>query len=345
MIEGDRRANRLLQGFLYGALAMCSVGPAAVADEIFQGKSINFVIGYSGGGGYDTYSRLVAAHLGKHLPGNPSVVAVNMPGANSLRATNYLYNEAPRDGTAIGMIDQAIYLNQVLGLPQLRADVTKFGWIGRIVSNSSVTFSWHLAAAKTIQDTLRHELITAVGGAASQLNFLALNSVVGTKLKLITGYAGAGDEKIALERGEIEAMSEPWPIIKTTLADWIKSRKINLLVQSGMEKNVGLDHVPSMVDLARNDADREVLTLFSTPSVIGRSLVAPPGLRPEILAALRTGFMETMKDPDLLRDFGRAKLDLEPLSGADLQAVIIKAGNYPPDVIARAKKIAAFGSR
>ena len=268
---------RMIRLGLLLALPMGLVSGAA-AQDFYQGKTVNFVIGYPVGGGYDTYSRLIAAHLGDHLAGHPSVIPLNMPGAVTIRATNYLYNEAPKDGTVVGMIDQAIYLNQILGTAQLRADAVRFNWIGRLVSNSAVLYAWHLSPVKKIEDTFTRELIVAAGGVSSRLNWLVLNTVVGTKLKLISGYPGTGEERIAMERGEIEAMSQPWPIIKTELAQWLAEKKISLLVQTGVDKNPGLTGVPRMIDLAKNQEDAALLSLFSTPSTIGRSVVAPPGL-------------------------------------------------------------------
>jgi tripartite-type tricarboxylate transporter receptor subunit TctC len=155
-------------------------GGSAAAADFYQGKTISLIIGYPVGGGYDTYSRLVSAHLGRHLAGRPSVIAVNMPGAATIRATNYLYNEASKDGTVIGTVDQGIFLNQILGLPQLRADTAKFNWIGRIVSNSAVLYAWHGSPVKKIDDAFARELIVAATGA-SRLNWVVLNTVVGTK--------------------------------------------------------------------------------------------------------------------------------------------------------------------
>jgi tripartite-type tricarboxylate transporter receptor subunit TctC len=312
----------------------------ARADDFYRGKTVNFVIGYPVGGGYDTYSRLVAAHLGAHLAGHPTVVALNMPGAVTLRATNYLYNEAPRDGTVVGMIDQAVYLNQILGTPQLRADATRFSWIGRIVSNSAVLYAWHLAPVKKIEDALTHELIVGADGVSSRLNWHVLNSVVGTKLKLISGYPGTGEARLAIERGELEAVSQPWPIIRNELAQWLAEKKISLLVQTGADKTPGTEDVPRMIDLAKSSDDRALLALFSTPSTIGRSVVAPPSLPAERLAELRAAFLETLRDPALLRDAERAKLDLDPLAGEALQAAVASAGNFSPELIARAQRIA-----
>jgi tripartite-type tricarboxylate transporter receptor subunit TctC len=330
----------LLSSLFLSLLLNLGLITGAAAQDFYQGKTVNFVIGYPVGGGYDTYSRLVAAHLGQHLAGHPNVVPLNMPGAVTIRATNYLYNEAPKDGTVVGMIDQAIYLNQILGTAQLRADATRFNWIGRIVSNSAVLYAWHLSPVKTIQDTFARELIVAAGGVSSRLNWLVLNSLVGTKLKLISGYPGTGEERIAMERGEIEAMSQPWPIIKTELAQWLTEKKISLLVQTGVDKNPGLTGVPRMIDLAKNDDDAALLKLFSTPSTIGRAVAAPPGLPPERVAELRRAFVETMSDPAFLRDVERAHLDLEPLAGDALQAAIANSGKFSPELIARAPRIA-----
>ena len=325
-----------------GLLLALPIGLAsgAAAQDFYQGKTVNFVIGYPVGGGYDTYSRLIAAHLGDHLAGHPSVIPLNMPGAVTIRATNYLYNEAPKDGTVVGMIDQAIYLNQILGTAQLRADAVRFNWIGRLVSNSAVLYAWHLSPVKKIEDTFTRELIVAAGGVSSRLNWLVLNTVVGTKLKLISGYPGTGEERIAMERGEIEAMSQPWPIIKTELAQWLAEKKISLLVQTGVDQNPGLTGVPRMIDLAKNQEDAALLSLFSTPSTIGRSVVAPPGLPGPRVAELRRAFTETLRDPAFLRDLERAHLDLEPLTGEELQAAVAGARNFSPELIARAQRIA-----
>jgi tripartite-type tricarboxylate transporter receptor subunit TctC len=326
---------------LLGMLAVgCMLHGTAGAQDFYRGKTINFIIGYPVGGGYDTYSRLIVAHLGRHLAGNPNIVPLNMPGAVSIRAANYLYNEAPKDGTAIGMIDQSIYLNQILGLPQLRADIAKFNWIGRIVSNSSVLFAWHASPVKTIQDAQSRELIVAATGAASRTNWAVLNAVVGTRLKLISGYSGTGESRLALERGEVEAMSQPWPIIKTESAHWLAERKINLLVQTGADRNPGLREVPSMVELAKNADDLALLNLFASPATVGRSVVTPAGVPPERVAELRRAFAAMLRDGALIRDIERTKLDLEPLDGEELQAAIAGAGAFPAQLIARAQRIA-----
>jgi len=321
-------------------LALLPLGSAAAgAQEFYKGKTVTFVIGTAPGGGYDTYSRLIAAHIGKHLPGQPSVVSQNMPGAAMIRATNYLYNEAPRDGTVIGMIDQAVYLNQILGLPQLKADVTKFNWIGRLISNSAVLYAWHTAPVKKIEDTYTHELVVSTSGAASRMNWLVLDNLLGLKLKLINGYQGSADSRLALERGEVEALSQPWPVLKVENPEWLRDKKINLLLQTGTDKNPELPQVPRMIDLARNDGERAILQLFSSPSTVGRSVMAPPGLPAERVRELRQAFMDALKDPALLAQVKQAKLDLDPLPGDELQAAITGTGDLPADLVAKARAI------
>src|SRR5262249_44341812 len=209
----------------------------AHADDFYKGKSISLVIATATGGGYDTYARLVARHLGRHIPGEPIIVPQNMPGAAGIRAANYLYAAAPKDGTAIGMLDQATHLDQVLGTPSLTADAARFNWIGRILSNSPVLSAWHLAKVKRIEDALTSELIVATSGSASRLNWTVLNNVVGTRLKLITGYQGSSDSRLAMVRGEIDALSQPWPVLKVEGEQLLRERQINLLVQTGADQH------------------------------------------------------------------------------------------------------------
>jgi tripartite-type tricarboxylate transporter receptor subunit TctC len=321
-------------------LALALLGaPGAGAEDFYKGKTVTFVIGTAPGGGYDTYSRLIAANIGRHLPGQPNVVSQNMPGAAMIRATNYLYNEAPRDGTIIGMIDQAVYLNQILGLPQLKADVTKFNWIGRLISNSAVLYAWHTAPVKKIEDVYTHELVVSTSGAASRMNWLVLDNLLGMKLKLINGYQGSSDSRLAIERGEVEALSQPWPVLKVENPEWLRDKKINLLLQTGADKNADLPQVPRMIDLAHNDGERALLSLFSSPSTVGRSVIAPPGLPAQRVSELRQAFMDSLKDPAFLAQVKKANLEIDPLPGEELQAAIAGSGELPPDLVAKARAI------
>ena len=202
-----------------------------------------------------------------------------MPGAGGVRAANYLYNVAPKDGTVIAMLDQAVYLDHVLETPGLAADPAKFNWIGRLLGNSAVLYAWHAAPVQKIEDVFSRELIVATSGTASRLNWTVLNNVAGTKFKIITGYKGTTDSRLAMIRGELEASSQPWSVLKLEGEQLLKEKRINLLLQSGAQNNADLPDVPRMIDLAKNDDDRTLLALFSSPSTIGRSVAAPPASR------------------------------------------------------------------
>jgi tripartite-type tricarboxylate transporter receptor subunit TctC len=321
------------------AALLLALFPAHADEPFYKGKSISLVIASNTSGGYDTYGRLLARHLPKHLAGTPTVVPQNMPGAGGIRAANYLYAVAPKDGTVFGIFDQAMFLDQLLGIPGLRGDVRQLNWIGRLLSNSSVLFAWHTAAVQKIQDAFTHELIVAAPGSNSRLNWTALNALAGTKFKLLTGYEGPATAKIAMERGEVEALSLPWGVLREENPEWLSGKKINLLLQTGFEKNAGLPDLPRMIDLGRTDEDRKVLEIFASPSLVGRSFAAPPGVPKERVDELRTAFMEMVKDPEFLAEVAKLNFDLDPLAGAELQNFFVKA-DYPPALIERAKAIA-----
>src|SRR5215475_9880883 len=332
--------SRMLTRWLLviAGLVLALAAPAR-ADDFYKGKSISLVIATATGGGYDTYARLVARHLGRHISGQPIIVPQNMPGAAGIRAANYLYAAAPKDGTAIGMLDQATYLDQVLGTPGLTADATRLNWIGRILSNSAVLYAWHLAKVKRIEDALTQELIVSTSGAASRLNWTVLNNVVGTKLKLITGYQGSSDSRLAMIRGEVDALSQPWPVLKVEAEQLLRDKQINLLLQTGADKHPDLPQVPRMIDLAKTDDDKVLLALFSSPSTIGRSLTAPPGVPTERVTTLREAFTATIRDPALIEEAQRLKLELDPLDGVALQTAITGT-SVAPEVVARARRVA-----
>jgi tripartite-type tricarboxylate transporter receptor subunit TctC len=321
-------------------IALLPLNAIAATSGFYKDKTVTFVIGSAAGGGYDTYSRLLASHLGRHLEGGPTVVAQNMPGAGSIRAANYLYNVARKDGTAIGMLDEAVYLNQILGTPELKADATKFNWIGRILANSAVLFARRGASVQKIEDAFDKELIVSTSGTASKLNWTVLKNTLGMKFTLISGYPGTNEGLLAMTRGEVDALSMPWSILRLREQRRIRDGEIHLLLQTGAEKDADLQHIPRMIDLARNDEERKLLELFASPSLIGRSVAAPPGMPPERVAELRRAFMTTMQDPRFLDDVRRAQLEISPLSGEELQAAVVKSGNFPPALIARARRAA-----
>jgi tripartite-type tricarboxylate transporter receptor subunit TctC len=327
--------------FAFGVLlAHGPAAPARADDDFFKGRTVNFIVSTSPGGGYDTYSRLIARHIGRFLPGQPNVVVQYMPGAGGMRAANYLYNAAPKDGTTLAMLDQAVHLDHVLGTAGLSADPARFNWIGRLLSNSAVLYARHDARVKKIEDVFTNELVVATSGTSSRLNWIVLNNVVGTKVKMITGYAGTTDSRLAMMRGEVDALSQPWAVLKVEGEQLLRDKQINLLLQSGLQKNDELMHVPRMIDLAKNDEDRTLISLFSSPSTIGRSVAAPPGLPAERIATLRRAFTSALSDAAFLDEARKMKLDLEPLDGEALQANITAVGAASPELVGRARRVA-----
>jgi len=333
-------ARILIRSMLRAALALAAVlvalAPARTDDPFYKGKSISLIIASNTSGGYDTYGRLLARHLPKHLAGNPAIVPQNMPGAGGIRAANYLYSVAAKDGTVFGIFDQAMFLEQLLGIPGLRGDVRQFNWIGRLMSNSSVLFAWHTAAVQKIQDAFTHELIVAAPGSNSRLNWTALNALAGTKLKLLTGYEGPATAKIAMERGEVEALSLPWGVLREENPEWLAQKKINLLLQTGLEKNAGLPDLPRMIDLAKNEEDRKVLEIFASPSLVGRSFAAPPGLPKERIDELRSAFMAMVKDPEFLAEAQKQSMDVNPMRPKEIDDILVELYKTPKDVLEKA---------
>lgn len=333
----------MLGGPICFAAALLAIALASVparADDFYRGKTLEIIVSSSvGADSYDALSRLVGRHIGAHLAGDPNVVVRNMPGAGGILAANQLYNLAPRDGTTIGMLDQSIFETQLFKVPGLKADVTKMNWIGRVIANNAVLFAWHTAAVQKIEDAYTKPLIVCSTGSAGQLRWTMLKRLLGFKFKLVTGYKGSGDGLVAMERGEVEALSMPWTVFRVIRADWLRDKKVNVLLQTGLDAAPDLPGVPRLVDLGRNAEERQILELFSQPEKVGRSLTAPPGLPPGRVAELRAAFAATTKDPDFLADAARMRLDLSPLSGDELQAIIEKSFDYSPSIVAKAEAL------
>jgi tripartite-type tricarboxylate transporter receptor subunit TctC len=312
--------------------------PAQANEEFYRGRTVAIAVPSGASGGYDSYARLLARHMGRHLPGKPNFVVQNMPGSAGVRAADYLFNVAPQDGTAIGMLEQALYLRQVLEMPGLRGDVRKFNWIGRLVSNSAVLYAWHTAKVKKIEDAFSGELIVAASGTAPRLNWTALNLLAGTKLRMITGYEGPAAAKIAMERGEVEAVAQPWPVIRRENAEWLRDKKLNLLVQTG-DYNPGLEHLPRMTDLAKTEDNRKVLEIFAAPAFIGRSFMTTPNVPADRVALLRNAFDSMLTDEEFIADAAKLNLDIESLPGGELQAYFSNV-SFAASLVARAKEVA-----
>jgi tripartite-type tricarboxylate transporter receptor subunit TctC len=312
---------------------------AQTPAEKFKGKTFEVIVGYDTGGGYDIYARALARHIGKHLPGKPAVIVKNMPGAQTRTAANFLYNIAPKDGTVIGTVARGLPTDELLGSGGIRFESTKFNWIGSMNNEVSVGVAWHTSPIKTFEDTKQREMI--VGAIADSLLFAqVMNAVLGTKLKMITGYKSGAEIGLAMERGELEGrMGWSWSSIVSMNPEWIRDGKIRNIVQFSTSKHADLPNVPLVTDLAANPADRAMLELVFSRQVIGRPFIAPPGLDAETVAILRKAFDDTMKDKEFLAEMQKANLEVNPIPGEEVQKLIARLFKTPPAVLERAKQI------
>lgn len=320
-------------------LASCAAATAQTAAEKFKGKTFDIVVGYDTGGGYDIYARALSRHIGRHLPGNPTVIVKNMPGAQTRTAANYLYNIAPKDGTVIAIIARGLPTDELLGSGGIRFESTKFNWIGSMNNEVSVGVAWHTSPVKTFEDTKNREMI--VGAIADSLLFAqVMNAVLGTKFKMITGYKSGAEIGLAMQRGELEGrMGWSWSSIVTMNPEWVTEGKIRNLVQFSTAKHADLPNVPLVTELATNGDDRSLLDLVFSRQVIGRPFIAPPGLDAETVQILRKAFDDTMKDPVFLAEMQKANLEVNPIPGKDVQELINRLFKTPPAVLERAKAI------
>jgi tripartite-type tricarboxylate transporter receptor subunit TctC len=307
------------------------------AAEFYRGRSVNLVVGFNPGGGADTYARLVARHLGKHIAGNPTVVVRNMQGAGSVLAANHIYNVSPKDGTELGLFAGNITIDPLMGGTQHKYDARKFGWIGAPSSDSNVCLSSISSSFKTIDDVIRREMITGTSGTSTYDFPVVMNNVIGTKFKLVKGYGGSAALRLAMERGEIEGFcGVGYNSMRTVgLADG----KANILVQVGLSKNPHMPNVPFIFDYAKSDEDRQIFRLVFGWLDLERPIGAPPGVPEERLRALREGFDRAMKDPELLADAEKAQVGIEPMSGPAIAAFVDDAYRVPAEVGKRAAQM------
>jgi len=320
------------------SLAAAQSAHAQSVEKFYSGRTVNVVIGYGVGGGYDTYARLLARHLGKHIPGNPSIVPQNMPGAGGLKATQYIYAVAPRDGTVIGTVARGEPLAPLL-LGEKSFDALKLTYIGSVTDEASLCLTWGTSAAKTFKDLLTRETLFGGEGPGADPDMFstAINRIFGAKMKIIAGYHSTPELTLGMERGEIEGVCG---YSASTLVgqqpEWIKGDKVNFLTQMTTRKDERFGDVPLIGDLASDDEQRQVINLVIAGQAIARPFFASPDLPEDRKIALRQAFDDTMKDPDFLADARRSNLDVHPMPGAAMEAFLRKLYALPKDLVAKA---------
>ena len=322
---------------------LCASGTAAAQDvaSFYAGQTIRMIIGYPTGGSNDIYARTVALHIGKHIPGSPRVIAVNMPGAGSMLAANHLFTAAPRDGSVIASVSQGIPLQAKLGYPEVRYEAAKFNWIGRMAQSTSVTMVWHTSKAKTFADVLRNEVTLSATGAGSTVTIYpnVMNELLKTRFKLIMGYKGSGESMLAMQRGEVEGHSTTWEAVKAVHPDWVPKGQVRVLVQHAINRHSELPDVPTSVELTPNPDNRAVMRVIMGANEIGKSYFTTPGVPPERVAALRRAFDATMKDPAFIEAVGKIRGEVGALTGEEVQALIGELDTLPQSLFDRVKSV------
>ncbi len=338
----------MMNRIIAAALALCALAAPASAQqsvaEFYKGKTIAFVVGFTAGGNYDFYARLLAEFMGGHIPGNPSFVVQNRPGAGSRNAAAYVYTVAPKDGTVIAVTANLLPLFQVLDAAP-RFDLSKAHFLGNMTETVSVVALWHAAPVKTLADAKRIEAILGSTGKSGETYIVPqmMNAVLGTKFKIVLGYPGINEVSLAIERGELHGRSASWDNITQQRPDWLRAKKINILAQVGLRKEKELPNVPLLSELAGNPEERALLDLVSGYPAFARAPWLAPEVPAERIAALRKAFDDTMKDPAFLKTAKDRNTDITPNSGAAVQAEVNRMIATPPALIARARTVLDIG--
>jgi tripartite-type tricarboxylate transporter receptor subunit TctC len=311
-------------------------------EEFYKGKTINLIIGYSVGGGYDLYARQLARHIGKYIPGRPTIVPQNMTGAGSLRAASYLYTAAPKDGTAFGTFSRAMAIQPLLSNAPF--DGTKFTWLGSVTNDTSTCITWHTSPVKTWSDMLEKPVTFGGEGPGADPDIYALlyKNVFGAKVKLVAGYHGTNDVTLAMERGEVDGLCGlSWSTLKSRHMQWMKDKKINILVQAAFKKEPEMGDVPLITEAVKTPEQGQILKLILTTQELARPFAAPPGIPADRKAALIAAFDQTMKDPEFLSEAQKLNLDINPVSAKTIDEQLAELYATPKDVLEKASQAIA----
>jgi tripartite-type tricarboxylate transporter receptor subunit TctC len=324
-----------------GALLVPSHGQAQTPAEFYKDKTIRFIVGSNTGGSYDSYSRLLATFMGKHIPGNPRLVVENMPGASGVQSANYLAVIAPKDGSAMGMFNQSMGQRQMLEPQSIQFDMARFGWIGAMGSSVTVFISWYTSGVKTLEDAKAKQItmgaLSADGGNA--VYPLLLNEFLGTKFKVVLGYPGGNTIQLAMERGEVDGRgSVVWSGFKAGWPHWIAEKKVNILLQVGLAKDPDLPDVPLLIDLAKTPEQAAIFRFISSDNAMGFPVLTPPGVPADRVAAMRKALSDTFRDADFMKTAAERKLPVRFTSGEEVERIVGGIIGTPREVIARLRK-------
>jgi len=342
----SRRAL-LARAAMVAALPACAGAQPASDTGFFKGKTITLITSTGVGGTYDVVARLVARHMPRHIPGNPTMIVENMPGGGNVLATNYMYNIAARDGTAIATIHSAMPLQQVLNSGGIRYDSDKFNWLGSTGPQNEVILVWHTAGITDIAQAQERQVVLGGTGAGAGIVLLPIvvNRLLGTEFKIVTGYRTSEDVNLGMERGEVQARAFSIGSIESQHPDWITEHKVTVLLQAGVRRDKALPNVPLLTELAKTDEQRQIFKLISSSPALGQPYVAPPGVPADRLAILRHAFAATLKDPAFLADTAKIRFAIEPMSADEVAQIVHDTVTTPPDIVAKAKSAMGLADR
>jgi tripartite-type tricarboxylate transporter receptor subunit TctC len=335
-------------GSMFWLAATCVPTQADPVEDFYRGRNVTMVIGYSVAGGYDNYARVVARHLGNHIPGSPTILPQNMPGAGSLRSANWLYNAAPKDGSVIGMFSRGMAMEPLIGTSQTQFDAQKFSWLGSGTNEVSTCVTWHDSPVKTWADALKIPFTVGGEGSGSDPDIFAtvVRNVFGVKLRLVSGYPGSAEVALAIERREVDGRCGwSYSSLRLQRPDWITNKQMNILVQLALAKTPELPDVPLITDFATTDRQRQILRLVFSRQAMARPFTAPPGIPADRKAALRKAFADTMADPAFLEEAKQRGIEVNPVSGEEIDALIADLHRSPPDVVAEVRASIAPGAK
>jgi tripartite-type tricarboxylate transporter receptor subunit TctC len=331
-----------LFALLICALFAPNVATAQSVEEFYTNNVVEIYIGFAPGGGYDLYGRLVARHMGKHIPGNPTVVPINMQGAGSLRLMNWLHSAAPKDGTAIGMVNRGTPFAWLLGERDFALfDPRDYTWLGSVNDDVSVCVSWERSGIESLED-MRHKefIVGSTGPGADEYIFpKVLAGVLGAQIRNVAGYSGGNNINYAMERGEVDGRCGwTWSSVISTKPNWIENETINVIMQFSLRKHPDLPDVPLMLDFAQTEEEYQILRLINLRGPFGRPFLVPPGLPEDRAIALRVAFEAMMKDPEFLADAERARMEIMPVSAGDLEDLLDEAYATPENIVDKARE-------
>ena len=330
-------------GVLASVVAVGAVRANDVAD-FFKGKTITIYTGVGLGSSYGTHATLFSNAFTTKIPGGPNVIVQAMPGAGGAKMVNYLYNVAPKDGTVIGFPLKYIAVNQALGTPGLKYDAAKINYIGSLGPINSVVALWaSTSPVKSLDDARKKQAIMGSSGRSSEtfITPTLMNNLLGMKFKVVTGYTGTAPIHVAMEQGELHGVAASWDSIKAEKPDWVRDKKVVLIAQSGTKRNWDLQNLPTLIDLAKTPEQKQILTFFANGNAVGWMMLLPPDVPKDRVAVLRAAFDASMKDPAYLREIKKRKIDIDPMTGAEVEALIKNTLSLPPQVMTKVK--AAMG--